>query len=50
MDKTDKKQVDSTGSDTLNTLLKADIESIRYGSKEQTINVGDMKRQTLTPD
>lgn len=43
-------KVESTGSNSLNVLLKADIESFRYGSKNKTINTGDMRKQTLTPD
>ena len=50
MDKNNSKKVESTGSSTLNTLLKADIESLRYGNNQQTVNVGDMTRKTLTPD
>lgn len=50
MNSQNKKQVESTGSDTLNTLLKADIESIKYGTNTKSVNVGDMTRNTLSPD
>jgi endothelin-converting enzyme/putative endopeptidase len=45
-----KSKVKSTGSEALNVLLDADLESIRYGIQTNTVTTGNLEKNKLTAD